>query len=328
MFLVTPRTGLADEIPTYPSVKMFGYTQFTGTFASAATPHQFGFDRVRFGAKGKIEEGIDYRMLVEMLKTDQPTKANTTNEALLDAQLAYTFAPAAKVTVGQGKTPFGMEFNTSAAKLDVIGFGMSGNVVFDRGLGVMVSGRKIAGGLGYDLGIYNAGGRGDGTSYSAGTLGNDDLVVGRLLFDLEKTLHVEGGVGQATVTGGGTYSASYAAVKTAFDPIEIKVEWDRGVQGGRTTTVMYAQVLGKVAEQVEAVAKWEQTKRSGTGSDLTATNTTLACNFALDPSHADRVRIQAAYVWVGGDAASIGSVVGFKKGVKDDLFKVLVQAGF
>lgn len=315
---------------TYPNVWPFGYTQFSGTFGSNTTPHQFAFDRVRLGVKGAIDERIGYRVMLELLKLDKPAKGNTTVEGLLDALLSYKLMPGLKLSAGQFKTPFGMEYSTSASKLDVIGFGMSTNVTMDRGVGLMASGRNMAdSGIGYDLGVFNAGTRADGTAYTAGTLGRDDAMIGRLLFDgFGKAVHLEAGGLHAGGAGGKPYKAGYAGVRLCYKPLELKAEYLQGRQGTRKTTVIYGQLLAAFAEHYELVAKWERTRLADTGVRLTATNTTFGFNAALYPDKPQKARLQCNYVIAGRDAKSLGTPVGFKKGYRDSQFKLLLQAGF
>lgn len=322
--------AVAAEVTTYPNVKPFGYVQFTGTSGSGTTPHQFGFDRVRLGVKGDIDERIGYRVMLELLKLTSPAKGNTTVDGLLDAMLTYKVVPALKISAGQFKVPFGMEYNTSAAKLDVIGFGMSTNVTLDRGLGMMASGRDVAGsGLGYDVGVFNAGTRAAGTSYTSGILGRSDMVAGRLLFDgFGKLLHLEAGGAHEAVNGGPAYTAGYAGLRLRYDPLELKAEWLRGRQGARRTTVVYGQLLATVLEHYELVGKWERTRLTDTGVNLTADNMIFGINAALDPKKPQRARLQLDYAVAKKDAKSLGTRVGFMKGYKDNQVKLLLQAGF
>jgi len=322
--------ALATEPKSYPDIDPFGYVQFTGTFGSNATPHRFGFDRVRLGVKGDIDEKIGFRVMLELLKLDRPAKSDTAVEGLLDALLSYKVMPGLKVSAGQFKTPFGMEYNSSAAKLDVIGFGMSTNVTLDRGVGLMASGRNLAdSGIGYDLGLFNAGTRGDGTSYTAGTLGRDDMVAGRLLFDgLGKALHLEAGGAHAAVTGGSAYQAAYAGLEMRYEPLEIKAEYLQGRQGTRKTTVVYGQLLATVMEYFELVGKWERSRLTDTGVALTADNIIAGINAALDPAKPQRARLQLNYIAARRDANALGTLVGFKKGYLDNQVKLLLQAAF
>jgi len=315
---------------TWPNIKPFGYIQYTGRSGPATTAHQFSFDRVRLGVKGGIDERIGYRVMLELLKLNQPAKSNTTVEGLLDAVLSYTAMPELKISAGQFKTPFSMAYNTSAAKLDVIGFGMATNVALDRGLGVMLSGRNVAHfGLGYDVGIFNAGTRADGTAYTAGTLGRDDMFAGRLLFDSSgRSIHLEAGAAHATVTGGSAYTAAYGGLRLHYRPVQVKAEYLRGRQGTRTTTVYYGQLLATVLEHYELVGKWEQTRLKDMGTGLIASNLTLGLNAALYPEKPQRARLQLNYVIASGDAKSLGTLVGFRKGIKDNQVALMLQAGF
>lgn len=320
----------AADTAAYPNVQPFGYMQYTARSGAASTGHQFGFDRVRLGVKGDIDERIGYRMMLELLKLNSPAKSNTTVEGLLDAMLTYQLVPALKLSAGQFKTPFSMEYNTSASKLDVIGFGMATNVSLDRGMGMMVSGRKVLDtGLGYDVGVFNVGTRADATAYTAGTLGRDDVFIGRMLFDSQNhAVHLESGAARASVSGGSAYAAAYAGVHLSYSPVQVKAEFLKGKQGARSTTVMYGQLLGELTEQIELVGKWERTRFSDVAIRRTATNLTFGLNFALYPDKPQRVRLQMNYVRASGDAKALGAQVGFRKGIKDNQFALMLQAGF
>jgi len=322
--------GASATEATYPNVRPFGYIQFSGTSGSGTTPHQFAFDKVRLGVKGEIDERIGYRVMLELLKLNSPAKGDTTVDGLLDALLSYRVLPGLKLAAGQFKTPFGMEYNSSAAKLDVIGFGMSTNVTMDRGLGLMASGRNVEdSGVGYDLGVFNAGTRETGTSYTAGTLGRDDMVAGRVLLDgFDKAAHLEAGGVHAAVTGGQPYRAGYAGLRLRYAPFEVKAEYLIGKQGSRKTSVVYGQLLTSFAEHYELVGKWERTLYSDTGVKRSASNMIVGLNAALYPEKPQRARLQINYVAARQDANRLGTLVGFKKGCRDNQFRLMLQAGF
>ena len=327
---LTMTDASAAEAVSLPNIIPFGYVQFSGHLGAAATNHQFAFDRVRLGVKGDIDDHIGYRVMLELLKLNSPAKGDTTVEGLLDAMLTYKVMPGMKISAGQFKTPFSMAYNTSASKLDVIGFGMATNVSLDRGVGVMVSGRNADdSGIGYDLGLFNAGTRATGTSYTAGTVGHDDMVTGRLLFDgFDKALHLEVGAAHAGVKGGSPYAAGYAGLRLRVEPMELKAEWLQGKQGIRKTMVVHGQLLATVMQHYELVGKWERTRLTDAATRLTADNLILGINAALYPDKPQRARMQLNYVIAFKDAGSLGSLVGFKKGTKDNQLTLLLQAGF
>jgi Phosphate-selective porin O and P len=325
-----PADAAAAQAKDYPNVKPFGYIQYTGHSGAGSTAHRFGFDRVRLGVKGDVAPRIGYRAMIELLKLNQPAKADTTVEGLLDAELSFTLLPQLKISAGQFKTPFSMDYSTPASKLDVIGFGMATNVSLDRGLGMMLSGRDVAlRGLGYDVGVFNAGTRADATAYTAGTLGRDDTVVGRLLYDgMHGAVHVEAGGAHSGVKNGSAYRAAYAGLRLRYAPLEVKAEYLQGKQGLRRTTVVYGQLLAGFLGNYEAVGKWERTRYTNAATKLTADNLTLGINAALYPDKPKRVRLQLDYVIAYRDARSLGTQVGFKKGVRDNQVALLLQAGF
>lgn len=100
-------------------------------------------------------------------------------EAIKDAYVSYAFSPAAFVKLGMFKTPVGMDFNASGWNLEIADLnGLVDELVLERSLGVMVSGRHIFGrvpedgtqlaitgleqgregrgyGFGYDVAVFN-----------------------------------------------------------------------------------------------------------------------------------------------------------------------------
>ena len=92
--------------------------------------------------------------------------------------------------------------------------------------------------------------------------------------------------------------------------------------------VVYGQLLATALQHYELVAKWEQTRLTDTGVRLTADNLIFGINAALYPDRPKRARLQLNYIVASKDATSLGTAVGFKKGIKDNQFKLLIQAGF
>ncbi|MBF0281480.1 MAG: hypothetical protein HQM07_02780 [Zetaproteobacteria bacterium] len=332
--MVATTTAEASE----PNIKPFGFTQFTGTFGSKTVQKNYNFDRVRFGVKGSIDENISYFLQLELNNPTTTPNSNTSGNLIQDAKISYTFLPELKLSVGQFKAPFSMEYNTAASNLDVINYGMVGNVIPNRGIGLMVSGKNIAGtGLGYDMGMFNAGARGDTVAYTSSKLGKDELFSGRITLDtLNDMVHVEAGqmleTNSANTAAKGNYAAIYAAAHLDFDVASVKAEWMQGKQFSRKTTVYYTQLLLPLSEQIDFVTKWEQTfyKDAPAVKNLKANNAIFGFNAAIYPENPARARMQFNYVIATKDANQLNgsTLAGFKKGYADRQAKLLLQVGF
>ncbi len=99
---------------------------------------RFTFERARFGFFGNIPYDISYYAFLE-------TSAfkGSGNPYLLDAFITYTrFGPWAKISLGQFKSPFGLELNTPCHKLHTVKRSTVVNdlTIPDRDLGLMVNG--------------------------------------------------------------------------------------------------------------------------------------------------------------------------------------------
>jgi len=143
-------------------VKLFGYAQVTaesgnGLGHSANDEKnglRFGADRVRLGYKLSLGK-VFSKLQLDFNKTDSSSNPGQLDEIIKDAVVGYKFDRAASFKIGQFKTPVGMDFNTSGAKLDITKRGMEKKLVLERSAGAMLSGRKIGGVFGYDVGIFN-----------------------------------------------------------------------------------------------------------------------------------------------------------------------------
>ena len=140
-----------------------------------------------------------------------------------DIEVGYKFSNAASLKIGQFKTPMGMDFNTSGKKLDITKRGMEKGLVLERAVGVMLSGRKMNG-FGYDIGIFNPAAR--SSADAKGTRGNDNSIVGRLMYDKDG-LHVEGSIGtdQTSTAGMSDYDVWDIALSQKSGPWTFKTEY-------------------------------------------------------------------------------------------------------
>ncbi|MCB0589536.1 MAG: hypothetical protein KDD06_29900 [Phaeodactylibacter sp.] len=129
----------------------------------------FYFNRARLGVTGKIPYDFSYYFLMEFSPTLNGSKESRA-PFLLDAFVSYNrFAPYAKVSLGQFKSPFGLEALTACHKLHTIN--RSDVVIQTQGLfrdqGIMISGgtgnlslfgSKTENLIGYNLAVMNGSG--------------------------------------------------------------------------------------------------------------------------------------------------------------------------
>jgi phosphate-selective porin len=136
-------------------VSIAGFVQTHADYYQETSEFGFKFKRVRLAALGNIPYDVSYYVVVEyspFLKS----------QGLLDAYITFSrFGPYTKFSVGQFKSPFSMELNTSCAGLHTI----NRSKVVDnlaspgRDIGVMLFGEheKL---LSYSIGVMNGTGMG------------------------------------------------------------------------------------------------------------------------------------------------------------------------
>ncbi len=300
-------------------VSWFGFTQITASygeldFGNSNDGLRFGADRIRIGYKMKVGNAFG-KLQVDFNRSNI---ANTTPlpEIIKDAEVGYKWSSAARVKAGIFKTPVGMDFNTSGKKLDITKRGMEKALVLERAVGVMLSGRKIGGGFGYDIGVFNPTVR--STVVSGGTTGTDSAWAARFMYDMGKMFHAEVYYGQSESAGGGTtadYEVWGLAAKWRSGPLTAKFEYISGSDlmgnAGLDQTVWYVHGGWRLNRQTELVIRHYQGERDGIPSGWTVSgassadlrNTYVGVNFFLGPKD-HNARIQLNYVFVGGDEAT------------------------
>ncbi len=323
-------------------VKWFGYSQITveggnGVSKKYSDP-QIGADRVRIGYNAELgnvfsklqvdfnKAGFKTKDTSEITDVTDPThpieikpavltSASNTNilpNIIKDAEVGYKFNNTASVKAGMFKTPVGMDFNTSGKKLDITKRGMEKALVLERSLGVMVSGRKIAGGFGYDIGYFNPTTRSG--AVSGGTAGDAKAYAVRGMYDMGKMLHFEASYGKSETAGGyltgGVASKDYTVLDVGaaytMQGATLKAEYIDGknVLGddGRDQSVWYLHAGYQITPMYEGVVRYYQGKadaKNGTSTSLG--NTFIGLNIYLNPAKKYNSRIQLNYVLASGD---------------------------
>ncbi|VAW68636.1 hypothetical protein MNBD_GAMMA09-2053 [hydrothermal vent metagenome] len=304
-------TGLVATTMTAQAevkVKWFGFAQITANSVSENKPDDgfvFGADRVRFGFK--VKDDKFFGKLQADLNRDHEsgaTKNGTLPEVIKDAVVGWKFNDAAKISLGQFKTPLGMDFNTSGKKLDITKRGMEKKLVLERTAGVMISGRKIGGGFGYDVFYGNPAGR-SSADPSAAT-GSETTTVARVSYGMGKMMHMELAYGVASAaTGSEDYEVIDFGFKFKSGPSTAKFEWIDGsnIRGtkDRDESVWFAHYGHMVNKTTEVMVRYYAASASqATGADTDLNNTYIGVNFYTG-SNKTNGRIQLNYVIAGGD---------------------------
>jgi len=352
-------------------VKWFGFAQVTGEQldqrkSSNTDGMEFGTDRVRIGFKLK-DGNVFGKLQIDFEKTDNPRQVGSVDEIIKDVEVGYKFSNAAKVKLGVFKTPIGMDFNGSGKKLDITKRGMEKSLVLERAPGIMLSGRKIANGFGYDIFYGNPSGRGsasvtrgadltvvdtgtgDDLTASPAAAGSENTTVVRVMYDMGKMMHMELAIGKETSVGTMTITDSLGVVTTASvedyevmdfgfrfksGPSTVKFEWIdgenvRGVKGNDEAVyyIHYGHMIGKKTELVARYYNADQSRGSG-APDSDRQNTYLGANFFLG-SNKTNGRVQVNYVIVGGDDIdSTNPYTGRAAGYSDNALLTQYQMSF
>ncbi len=333
-------------------VKWFGFGQITAqqgdgldpnpaAGANAETGTAFGADRVRIGFK--IKDGKVFgKLQADLNKTDSGPKPGTLPQIIKDIEAGYKFSNAASLKAGQFKTPVGMDFNVSGKKLDITKRGMEKKLVLERAAGVMLSGRKIANGIGYDLFYGNPAGR--GKAHAGGTTGVDNTMAARVSYDMGKMMHVELGYGvdETSVTGAENYEVIDLGFRMKMAAMTIKFEYIDGSNvksvKDNNETVWYAHFGYNLNKTTELVVRHYQSDQdrggvlpAGQASSSSMTNTYLGANFFLG-SNRTNGRVQVNYVIAGGDTDNgtnpNAKYTGVAKGYQDDVILAQYQVSF
>jgi phosphate-selective porin OprO/OprP len=170
-----PATGLQFRFKEKPSLRFrddfrldleakwqFDFRHFNPSIANPpVTTDSFVLQRARFGLKGFVTRFFSYeaeRDLRGTFSDDHPE--HPWKDVYVEFQPNKTF----QLKVGKFKLPFGMEQNTSSARLDFINRSrVSDFLTPARERGAMLHGKFLSGGhLGYDFGVFRFDGENSG----------------------------------------------------------------------------------------------------------------------------------------------------------------------
>lgn len=287
----------------------------------------FGADRVRIRMAATFRQltgGVMLDFGVDDLGGHKPgALANVVG----DLYLNYRPSDKHLLRFGQFKTPIGMDFNIAGRSLDITKRGMEAGLMLNRDLGIMLSGRSVWRGFGYDIGVFNPAGRSPATAHIESQVGKDHASVARLHYDSSQW-HVEIARARSEAAGGPQtldFELSDVAVSFRDRGWTFKAEWADGqdIQGveGWDERVYYLHGAYRIRPNLELLV------RHYTGVNLLGANSTELQNiyFGLTtniyPNSRLSTRLQFNYVAAGGDQLSYTGL----RGYKDDTFLVQLQ---
>ena len=302
-------------------VKWFGFAQLTSQQLTEREALEqdgvtFGADRVRVGMRVSDDNAFG-RIHLDINRSDiAASKNGTLPEVVKDAEAGYKVKPWLKFKAGQFKTPLGMDFAMYGAGLDLSKRAMEKQLVLERTIGFMLSGRKLSRAkLGYDLFVGNPAGR--SAAHAQGVVGHDQSMVGRVHFDGIQDLHVEAAFAVDQNDTLQDYRVFDVGARYVRQDWTFKAEYVFGqnIKGldGDEQSVWYAHVGYLWQPDFEVVLRHYQGRRDDGSVSSELGNTWLGFNYFLG---SDRLngRVQVNYVFVSGDSEN-ATLVGAGKGV-------------
>lgn len=287
----------------------------------------FGADRIRVRAEAALREvagGVMLDFGVDDLGDAEPgALANVVGDLYLN------FRPSEQhlLRFGQFKTPLGMDFNVPGRSLDITKRGMEAGLVLNRDLGLMLSGRRIWRGLGYDVGLFNVAGRSAATAHVDAQVGNDHAPVLRLHYDADRW-HLEIASGRSEAAGGpGTrdYEVGDVAISFRDRGWTLKAEWIEGrdIRGVAdwNERVYYLHGAYRIRPALEILARHYAGESRLPSGATELRNTYLGLTALLQEHSRMTTRLQVNYVVAGGDEVTYTGLSSYR----DDTLLVQLQ---
>lgn len=225
-----------------------------------------------------------------------------------------------------------MSFNLSGKKLPLAKRPLTDRYNLDRTLGIMLSGRKIGGGFGYDIGIFNPATRAVQVTDTSEDQGGDANAFGvRAMYDFGKAFHIETSYGSSEDAGGTTGTEDYTVydIGAIYDNPTFRVRAEfldamdiRGVKDQDATTY-FLEGSYKTNKTYELTVRYENSDAETAAGDTDLQNTFLGVTIFLDSK--TNGRIQLNYVTSSGDESTFP---GFGGGFRDDAILTQYQVAF
>ncbi len=300
-YTMKQKVGDADTKLTF-----FGFSQINAEVETqgAANRLKMGADRIRLGWK-YVSGPVRGKVFLDFNQGTDDTEDVGARRVIKDAFIAYKFSDAAVVKAGVIKTPVGMGFTIPGWNLDTIKRAFDKQLAFERGNGIMISGRdmgmgndaKVNGlemgherpmqGFGYDLMIAAQTTRSGAVSESTGEGNRDNAYMARVHYDRGEALHLEVSAGTSPKAGGTDTSEDYNVLNVGLDSHfgegkNVKAEYFSvsGVKGAKhdvdTLALTYTQY---VTPNLELAIKTISGEATHNGVNTDGTNTYAGFNF-------------------------------------------------
>jgi len=278
-----------------------GYMQNTMIKSEDGKAFTFGFDRVRIGAKGKLNDLTAYKFQIDVTNSaDEFGPDGSTPGIITFAEIDYKVLKAMTLSVGKFKTPIGMEWNTAATQLDFVKRGLGQAFIFHFDAGAMLHANNLGKpGFGFAAGVFNAGPN-KATEIGDPQEGQDYTLAGRVNINPGKTLYGELYFGRAltSVSGQEDVQVFGGAVKSKLtSKLQVKAEYltrDDVTHTGSDGTDYYVQAGYLVHPEFEPVFKYETLDVTDNSKDQA--NITLGLNIYLNPKVQKQSKIMINYV--------------------------------
>jgi len=352
---------------------MFGFSQINAGMGDGSinkdsdSKVKFGADRIRLGWKyfsGKVVG----KVFLDFNQATDKKEDTGFRRVMKDAFVGYNFNNNLQVKAGLIKTPVGMGFTIPGWNLDVIKRGFDKKLAFERGTGLMFSGRDMGfgnngkvnalemgherpwKGFGYDVMIANQTTRSGAVKESDKKSGEGNAYMGRVMFDWGQELHTELSYGTNPMAGGTKTSEDYNVlnfgVDSHFGLSNFKFEYYdvENIQGRKGWDMKTTAITGTyyVTDAIELAVKDIRGTEKLDGRDSDVSNTYLGVNFHLNPANnkMDRSnkrkrnshKVMVNYVVAGGDTKTFNKSMGKNfKGKTGSFFRddtVLAQYQF
>jgi len=336
---------------------LFGFSQIGAAMGDGSINKdsdakvKFGADRVRLGWK-YLSGKLVGKVFLDFNQATDSKEDTGMRRVMKDAFIGYNFNNNLQVKAGLIKTPVGMGFTIPGWNLDVIKRGFDKKLAFERGTGLMISGRDMGfghngkvnalemgherpwKGFGYDLMIANQTTRSGAVKVSNHKDSEGNAYMGRVMFDWGQELHTEASYGTSPMAGGGKDSEDYKVmnfgVDSHFGKSNIKFEYYdvENIQGRNGWDMSTTAITGThyVTDTIELAVKDIRGSEDLDGQTSDVSNTYLGVNFYINPANnkMDRSskrkrnshKVMINYVVAGGDTKIFNTsrAEDFKKG--------------
>ncbi|MBT5236516.1 MAG: hypothetical protein HOM18_14605 [Candidatus Marinimicrobia bacterium] len=251
-YTMKKKVGDADTKLTF-----FGFSQINAEVETQGTDNnlKMGADRIRLGWK-YISGPVRGKVFLDFNQDDNDENEEVgANRVIKDAFIAYKFSDAAVVKAGVIKTPVGMGFTIPGWNLDVVKRAFDKQLAFERGNGIMISGRdmgmgndaKVNGlemgherpmqGFGYDVMIANQTTRSGAVVETTTGATGDNAYMARVHYDRGEALHLE-------VSAGISPNAAADATVDKEDYKVLNIGLDSHFGEGKNVKAEYYDVSG------------------------------------------------------------------------------------